>query len=401
MPVKQNFTKKVVQFMVDRSYSPLILYLILALFVSFQNYLLPPKMYGGGLHTEYNNYLIFKESFFHLLHGQDLYQAYPLEHWDLYKYSPTFSLFFAPFVVLPDFLGLILWNMLNVLVLFWGVRQMPGLSLSQTSKIFLFVIAELLTALENTQSNIMMVGLLIGGIALMERKNYLAGIVCLMATVFIKIFGLIGFGLLLFYPFKKKMALYGIITFAIFLLIPLTIVSVPQLIKSYESWWNLLIHDGDVANCLSISCWIKSWFGFEVDKKIVWLLAFIPLAAPFLRLNLYASFAYRLNVLCCTLLWMVIFNHKAESPGFIIAVCGAALWYFSRPRGTIDAILIILVFVFTTLAPSDIFPGIVREEYLTPFKIKLVPCLLLWIRIVFETLSSNAWQPENNELQAT
>jgi len=234
---------------------------------------------------------------------------------------------------------------------------------------------------------------------LIERKNYLAGIVCLMATVCIKIFGLIGFGLLLFYPFKKKMALYGIITFVVFLLIPLTIVSIPQLIKLYESWWNLLINDGDVANCLSISCWIKSWFNYEVDKKMVLFLAFIPLAAPFLRLNQYSSFAYRLNVLCCTLMWMVIFNHKAESPGFIIAVCGAALWYFSRPRGTFDLMLIILVFVFTTLAPSDIFPSFVREEYFKPFRIKLVRCLLLWIRIVIETLSTKAWQPENVELQ--
>jgi hypothetical protein len=383
----KSFVNKIFQFAVDRPYSLLVFYLILAIVVSFQNYLLPQKMMGGGLHTEYNNYLIFKQSFFHLLHGQDLYQAYPSEHWDLYKYSPTFSVFFALFALLPDILGLVLWNCLNVGVLFWGIRLLPDLSLTQTTKIFLFVVAELLTALQNTQSNIMMAGLLIGCIGLMERKNYFAAIMCLMATIFIKIFGVIGLSLLLFYSFKKKMMAYGMVAFIVFFLVPLIIVSGPQLIKLYESWWNLLIHDGDVPNCLSITCWIKSWFGYEADKKMVLMLAFIPLAVPFFLVKRYTSYAYRINVLCATLLWMVIFNHKAESPGFIIAVCGVAVWYFSRPRGTVDLILIVFVFIFTTLAPTDLFPSFIREEYFKPFRIKLVPCLLLWIRILIETLT--------------
>jgi hypothetical protein len=395
----KNFVNKIFKYAVDKPYSLLILYLTLAVVVSVQNYLLPQKMLGGSLHTEYNNYLIFKQSFFHLVHGQNLYQAYPSEHWDLYKYSPTFSLFFAPFALLPDILGLILWNGLNVAVLFWGVRMLPGLKVTQTTKIFLFVLFELLTALQNTQSNILMAGLLIGGIALMERKNYSGAIICLMATVFIKIFGAIGFALLLFYPFKIKMVSRGIIAFIIFLAAPLVIVSVPQLIKLYESWWNLLINDGDVANCLSITCWIKSWFDFEANKKMVVLLGLIPLLAPFLFLKRFNSYAYRINVLSATLLWMVIFNHKAESPGFIIAVCGAALWYFSKPRGTADLILITLVFVFTTLAPTDLFPGFIREEYLKPFRIKLVPCLLIWIRIVSETLVWPKEMLENDELK--
>jgi len=48
-----------------------------------------------------NNFLIFRSAFDHLLAGRDLYAAYPAEHADLFKYSPTFALLFAPFALLP------------------------------------------------------------------------------------------------------------------------------------------------------------------------------------------------------------------------------------------------------------------------------------------------------------
>src|ERR1700743_2195907 len=47
--------------------------------------------------TEYNNYIIFKNSFFHLISGKNLYTIYPFEQWDYFKYTPTFSLFMGLF----------------------------------------------------------------------------------------------------------------------------------------------------------------------------------------------------------------------------------------------------------------------------------------------------------------
>ena len=39
----------------------------------------------------YNNYVIFERSWDHLVSGQDLYAWHPEEHWDLFKYTPTFA----------------------------------------------------------------------------------------------------------------------------------------------------------------------------------------------------------------------------------------------------------------------------------------------------------------------
>ena len=43
--------------------------------------------------TNYNNYVIFRNSFLHLISNKDIYAWYLDEQWDLYKYSPSFAAF--------------------------------------------------------------------------------------------------------------------------------------------------------------------------------------------------------------------------------------------------------------------------------------------------------------------
>jgi len=71
----------------------------------------------GGIHN-HNNFLIFRAASRHLIAGSDLYTLYPAEHADLYKYSPTFALLFAPFAFLPLLPAIFLWNALNAGALF-------------------------------------------------------------------------------------------------------------------------------------------------------------------------------------------------------------------------------------------------------------------------------------------
>ena len=86
---------------------------IIALFVLFsvaasvQSLLITKTNPVNGIeYNGYNNYTIFERSFHHLKNNQDLYVLYPLEHWDLYKYTPAFSVFFGFFSLFPDWLGL-------------------------------------------------------------------------------------------------------------------------------------------------------------------------------------------------------------------------------------------------------------------------------------------------------
>ena len=66
-----------------------------------------------GVARQNNNFRIFRAASRHLIAGSDLYAAYPAEHFDFYKYSPTFALLFAPFAYVPFPLAMLLWNALN------------------------------------------------------------------------------------------------------------------------------------------------------------------------------------------------------------------------------------------------------------------------------------------------
>ena len=83
---------------------------------------------------------------------------------------------------------------------------------------------------------------------------------------------------------------------------------------------------------------------------------------------------------------MVIFNHKAESPTFIIAVSGAAIWYFLQKHNIVNSVLILLVVFFTILSPTDLFPQSARNNFVNPYVIKAVPLILIWMKLIYDQL---------------
>ncbi len=371
----------------NQSFLPiLILFFLAVLVVTLQSWLLEPKLVNEILYPQYQNYIIFKQSFFHLVNNLDLYHSYPNEQWDLYKYSPTFSLLFAPMAILPDILGLFIWNGLNALLLLFAIKLMPSFDQKTKIAMLLFVLIELVTSMQNAQSNGLMVGLILLGFCLFERGLFFVGIFCIVLTAFIKVYGILALGLLLFYPNKFKLAFYTLLSVAILLALPLLVVSSSQLIFLYKSWWTLLQDDHSASYGLSVMGWLTSWFHVLPNKTIVSFVGLIFLVLPFLWWKRYSSYAFRVAWLASVLVWMVIFNHKAESPTFIIAVFGAVLWYYSKPFSKVDFILISLVFIFTILSPTDIFPNYIQDNFFDPYMIKVVPCVLCWGKIAYEAV---------------
>ena len=59
---------------------------------------------------KYNNFSIFRQSFWHTLNELPLYAAYPEEYNDIFHYGPVFSLVVAPFAITPLWLGLLTWS---------------------------------------------------------------------------------------------------------------------------------------------------------------------------------------------------------------------------------------------------------------------------------------------------
>jgi len=366
----------------------MILFLLLGILASVQAVLLGLKTFtpDGPLYTHYNNYVIFTQSFFHLLADKDLYILYPTEHWDLYKYSPTFALFFGVFAYLPDLVGLSIWNALNAVVLFAGVMALPKLSDKQKSLVLVVLVLELMTSLQNAQSNAMMAGLMIWAFAALERRHYLAATFFIMATVYIKIFGLVAMAMFLFYPRKDKLALYSALWAIVLFVLPLVVVDWQQLVFLYQSWLHLLQDDHSASFGFSVMGWLYTWFGISADKLVVLGTGVLLFCLPLLRFNLYQNFNYRIFTLCSVLIWVIIFNHKAESATFVIAMSGIAIWFFAQDFRRENLVLLILAIVFTSLSPTDLFPKFIRKGVLEPYVVKVVPCILIWAKIIWDML---------------
>jgi len=353
--------------------------------ITAQNILLSDFGFETQMHSFYNNYLIFKNSFFHLWSNENLYVLYPEVQVDLFKYSPTFALLFAPLSLLPNFLGLFLWNVINALV-FFAVWKIPFPKTQNKLWIMAFLLIEYVTNIQSSQSNGLMAGLMILTYVFLEKKNILLATLMVVLSIYLKLFGFVAFALFLFYPDKLKAVGYSIFWFVVLFFIPLLIISPDQLIQQYQNWLEMLMADKAVSYSPSVMGWFTSWFSFTPSATSLTLSGIIIFLLPFIKIKSYTNPIFKQLILSSVLMWVVLFNHKAESPTFIISVAGVAIWFFSQNRNTLNTILLFLVLILTQFSPTDLFPSSIRSTYFIPYVIKVFPVILVWIKLIYDTL---------------
>jgi hypothetical protein len=367
-----------------------LLFLLIAVYATLRNYFLPVSIMDGvdcGV-TQYNNYIIFKNSSFHLLGQLNLYASYPSEQYDLFKYTPSFALFFGLFALLPNALGLFFWNLLNVALPILGFSQLLGLNKKIKPILLLLLIPEMLTSVLNSQSNGLILGLMLLALASIQRGNTLRAVVFICITGFIKLFGIALFAVFLLYPNQLKKAVIQafVITLVLFG-IPLIVTPFDTLLQQYVNYFDLLKNDGSIFVKYSVMAWLNTWFHFNLNKNIVLIIGLIiqmiPLFFPsdFLKRN---SIVYGLS----WMIWVVIFNHMAESATFIIAV--GAIMAFLSMRDKISSyhfLAFLLLFFLTELGPSDIYPRYMRIWIVDTAQLKVFPCIVFWIFTLFEMIN--------------
>lgn len=355
-----------------------------AISISLIQYFSGDKFFWDNYYTRYNNFVIFKNSFKHLIDNENLYAAYPKEYGDYYKYSPAFAFFMSLFYYLPDWLGLILWNLLNSLVLFFSIKNLPGLNNLSKFFILFFIQFELITSLQNSQSNALIAGLIILSFVNFEKKNYFIGCFFIMLCFYIKIIGLVVCSLVLLYPKKNKFILYTLFWGLIFALLPLVVIGPTDLFAQYKNWLYLLNTDNLQSYGISIFGIVNAWFHLEFSKTLILTSGVILFCTPLLRGNLFKEYYFRLLFLASILIWIVIFNHKGESPTYIIALTGCGIWYTIEKKSAVNNFLIIFAFLLIALSPTDLFPRYLRVNFVTPFVLKALPAVLIWMKLIYE-----------------
>ena len=342
----------------------------------------------------HNNFLIFRGVFWHTIQKLSLYDFYPTEYNDHNHYGPIFSLVIAPFAVVPDAIGLLLWLVVLALGMYYAVRRLP---LEEGRQIFLywFCAHELLTALQMQQFNIAIAAIIIGSFAAIEKGREVTAAFLIVLGTFVKLYGVVGLAFFFFVKRKPRFILALIGWSVVCFVAPMLISSPEYVVGQYVEWYErLAAKNGEntfsLMQNISLLGMIRKASGSASYSDLLVILPGLALfGLPYLRFGQYRYLAFRYAILSSVLLFVVLFSTGSESSTYIIPFAGIALWYTTSPwkRSGWDVALLVFAFVLSSLSPSDLFPRSLREAYVLPYALKALPPTLIWLRLSYELLT--------------
>ena len=342
-------------------------------------------------HGRENNFLIFKQVFWHVINQLPLFIHYPAEYFDLNHYGPVFSLVIAPFAVPPTWIGMLMWLVALTLLLFFAIRRDVFTEYQQIF-IYWFCAHELLNGIQMQQFNIAITAIILLSYYFIEReKDFWAAFVIMLGT-FIKLYGIVGLAFFFFSRHKGKLIVSLMFWAVIMFVAPMIISSPEYIIGQYHDWYVELVHKNSdnmfsQGTNISLLGLVRKISGCATYSDL-WLIipGMIAFALPYLRTRQYPNQAFRQTLLASTLMFVVLFSTGSENSGYIIAVTGVVIWFTAAPwkRSRWDIALMVYVFLFCTMAHSDLMPRFIREEWMRPYGLKALPVVIVWLKLCYE-----------------
>jgi hypothetical protein len=173
------------------------------------------------------------------------------------------------------------------------------------------------------------------------------------------------------------------------------------IIQTYQDWFDALVEKNalniDISvmrgmQDISLTGMIRRIFNIStLPNYFVTIPGAICYALPFLRFSQYKNSYFKLSYLAFALIGVVIFSSSAESPTYVIAVTGVAIWYVlqNNMRSAFNISLLVLTFIFTILSPTDIVPRFLKDEFIIRYSLKAFPCFLVWCVLIFQLLKKD------------
>ena len=339
-----------------------------------------------------NNVSIFRAASVNLFAGRDLYAAHPEQHFDFYKYSPTFALLFAPLAYLPFALTFFCWTLLNGLLLWYALDRLLPEREATVALALLYL--EVLLALQYGQSNALVAALLILAFVAFEGRRQLSAAASITLGAAVKLFPLAAVSLAAFYPRRLRFAVIFIGVLAAAIVLPLVAISPGDLLVQYRSWHAIEAKDA-LRRGYSLMHYAHAWLGVDWPnwplQAAGTALLLLPLA---LRSDRWASPEFRRRFLCSLLVYSVLFNHASESPSFVLAYAGIVIWYVSSPPSRLRTAVMALTLLVMVVHDVDVVPRSVKYAILVPYRIKGIPCLVAWFVMQWELLVTTRSTPQ-------
>lgn len=184
--------------------------------------------------------------------------AYNLDHGDDivippmsgYRYAPVVSVLLAPFGVLSDEYGNVLWRLFSVCCFVaafaWYLRDaLPGgelLTDKNKTILWLLLLPLTLASVNNGQANVLLVGLLVGGVAAVVKERWNLAAALLAGACLLKLYPLaIAILLILIHP--RQLGWRFLVAVTLGLAIPFACQAPSYVFHQYENWLTLVGSD--------------------------------------------------------------------------------------------------------------------------------------------------------------
>ncbi len=193
---------------------------------------------------------IFAAAALDWLNGEDLYlieneRRLGLDH---YRYSPLVAALMVPFGLLPEGAGGVLWRLLNAGVFLsaaaWWLRVAAPLAVTRVQKaaFFLLLVPLAVTSLNNGQSNLLVIGLLVAGVAAAAERRWNLAAGCVVLACLFKVYPIV-VGLLLTLLSPRRLGPRLAVGLLLGMAFPFALQRPEYVANQYATWFHLLLAD--------------------------------------------------------------------------------------------------------------------------------------------------------------
>lgn len=306
---------------------------------------------------------------------------------DSFLYGPLFTLLFSPFAFLPLWLGPFLWNILNFSVFFYAIRSLPCLDDRKKTYFFFFILLMMANNLMYYQYNMMVASIFLVGFTLMEKGNFLGSILLIGISGFTKIYGVFQYAFLIFYKKFWRNLLIILPVFLVLGLLPVIMMHPAHLQKAYIRWVESFPAHFQSREWMSIFHYKLFFQNVPTSTTMFQIGSFGMLSLlSVLRLNRSSSLSFRASSVGIMMGWVILFSNSPEIGTYLIAMCGLALWYFTRENNRFDTWVLILNFFLFMIVPQDIlFPRPLMRVIIEQWQLHIIVFFLTWLWMIWKT----------------
>lgn len=352
-----------------------------------------------------NNYLIFENTFRNLLSQQSFYALYPEFHNDANHYGPIFSLIVAPFASMPNWLGLLFWNLFNCVFLYKAVQTLP--MSSKDRLIFCYIaIPCLIESMLNQQFNAAAGALIILNYTQLNKSKGFFSAMFMVLGIFVKLYGIVGLAFFFFVKKKSHYILYSLFWALVFFILPMLFSSPLFVAESYIEWFSSLIEKNatnvsGVGIDMSIMGFFRELLHLpKLSNSICIGFGALLFLVPYINYRFYNKKRFQLLILSSALLFPVLFSTGAEDCTFIISIAGVGIWYVLEKNKTLKNILLPILLIIACNFPLLFFPEFSKSHRILLSMLSF-PYFLVWIRILYKAFRYKNIFAEDEEQRVT